>query len=422
MKKLYSQCGYVFIVLLLLTAGGLQAQVSNCNGFIRGKYLECGINWNGAFGSSALPPAGYHPQSSTSLYNSSACGGILYTGSALGFVADPDKNGWTTGTPAYYGDYILPGGVQEGWSIMASGVQYDAWNHNAASVDTLNGGLTNSVLSYSDSAGVRQVVSQGIVNGLYITQIVALDTTTLFFNVQVIIENTTLATFSNVFYMRTITPHNDEFSSGIGSTVNQIEYTIPDTANRTVVTSRGTVNRNAYLAISTEDTRALGFICSGSSLPNSTTIDNIYAGDAAYLYGLHDSTTGSNAMGLIYGIGVMPSGSIITLNFIYAFSGSVIDSGASGPDTSHVGVPTVYTANYRLFPNPVKNNFRVAGLLPGDHLDLYDVTGRQIQDAIESTGAGLFSLTNVAPGAYILLVRGEDGIIKTRLKLEKTGS
>ncbi len=407
---------------MLAASGTTNAQVVNCNAFMLGNYVEAGINWNGAFGSSTPPPSGYHPQSTASLFNSPSCGGSLATGSSLAFVADPDKDGWSAGTPASYGDYLLPGGPQEGWSITADASQYNSWNHDAASSDTIAGGLTGTILAYADSNGARHVTTQGILGGfLYITQFISLDTSKLYISVDVLIENSSLATINNIYYMRTVNPHNDQSLSSVAATKNKIEYNnyvSPDTLNRTVVSARGTVYNNAYISLATQDTRAVGFINKTSPLPNSTTIDNIFSGDPNYMYGLHDSLVSNTSIGLIFNCGSLSSGAGVYFHFVYAFSSKVIDSNLNTVNP-HEGVGELSRAKQTVYPNPVTNTFSVAGLEPGDELSLFDMTGRKIEDAIAVNSSNNFRLNSVEPGTYILCIRDRNNLIKSRLPIQK---
>lgn len=34
---------------------------------------------------------------------------------SAGFIADYDRNGWSSGSPAFSGDYFIPGSPVEGW-------------------------------------------------------------------------------------------------------------------------------------------------------------------------------------------------------------------------------------------------------------------------------------------------------------------
>src|SRR5579875_3025781 len=126
--------------------------LDSCNAFLKGSYIEVGVNTNGAYGSSVNAPKGYHPKGGASV------GDVCYKTcptSNLGFVADPDKDGWTVGSPyPYYGDYFLPGDPQEGWSIEINGSQVNAWNGNG-------GGCGYSSYPYSGSGLSGKNISVG---------------------------------------------------------------------------------------------------------------------------------------------------------------------------------------------------------------------------------------------------------------------
>src|SRR5687768_6387668 len=79
--------------------------------FLKGSFVEVGTHTTGAFGAGVAPPAGYH----------------LGPGmTRLGFVSDPDKDGWLVSAPgktAYMGDYFVPGSPFEGWEIEINGTK-----------------------------------------------------------------------------------------------------------------------------------------------------------------------------------------------------------------------------------------------------------------------------------------------------------
>jgi cysteine-rich repeat protein len=89
--------------------------------FLRGNYIEIGLNPNAAFGSGVAPPAGWHARSGQ-------------TPNELGFVSDPADSDWTD----YHGDFFTPGTREEGWGIEVNGT---AANNN-------RNGLTNIAGSF----------------------------------------------------------------------------------------------------------------------------------------------------------------------------------------------------------------------------------------------------------------------------------
>ena len=94
-------------VLSGLASTQLFAQMLNDEAFLKGNYFEIGLNGCGALGTIQTAPSGFHN-----------------TTPGLGIVADPDKDGWQTGNPTYFGDYFLPGIPMEGWALQVNGTTY----------------------------------------------------------------------------------------------------------------------------------------------------------------------------------------------------------------------------------------------------------------------------------------------------------
>lgn len=400
---------------LLLSYGSVHAQISDCSIFLLGQKVEAGINWNGALGASTAPPAGSHANWSTSLYNSSHCSGTLYTGTSLAVIADPDEDGWTTGSIPFFGDFVLPGGANEGWSLMFNGVQKNAWNCDAATQDSIDG-MSAYLYSYTDSAGLKIAKTQAVFNGLYITQWVFLDTSKLFLSFQVLIENTDLAAASDVYYMRMINPHNDPSIPTPLPTWNRVLYQFPDTGSRSVVTSRGSTYNNAFLALGTKDTRAKAFIAKHAQLPNAVTVDYIDAEDTGFMYNVNDSVHANACMGIEYNLGLMNSGTGALMNFFYAFRPDAIEDAIYA---SHVGINDAIRSSRLLnaYPNPTQNNFWVTGMHSGDELLMFDITGRQV--SYSHVTDNQYNIQELAPGTYVGMVKDKTGVIKGRLRLQK---
>src|SRR6185312_4144662 len=128
MKKITALKPLIAIAVICLSAIQVHAQLDTCNVFLQGNYIVVGININGAYGSSCIAPAGYHGRSGGAGMQNTCTGICSSTQLNIGFIADPDKDGWTKGTPAYYGDFFLPGDPQEGWSLQVDTLVGNAWN------------------------------------------------------------------------------------------------------------------------------------------------------------------------------------------------------------------------------------------------------------------------------------------------------
>src|SRR6185437_11553504 len=134
LKALVSPVKAIIVLVLTLFTQQAIAQLDTCNGFLAGNYIEVGVAPNFGFGSTINTPPGYYPRpvvggGTNSFWNicETSCNAL---GANLGFVADPDKDGWIVGSPAYYGDYFLPGTPQEGWAIEIGGIEATAYTTN----------------------------------------------------------------------------------------------------------------------------------------------------------------------------------------------------------------------------------------------------------------------------------------------------
>jgi hypothetical protein len=79
---------------------GTRAGVGSCadgDVFLKGQYIEVGVHNVASFGTSRNAPSPY-----------------VYNGKKLGFIADFDKNGFSSSSPGFAGDYFIPGQPVEG--------------------------------------------------------------------------------------------------------------------------------------------------------------------------------------------------------------------------------------------------------------------------------------------------------------------
>ncbi|MGN6568027.1 MAG: gliding motility-associated C-terminal domain-containing protein [Flavipsychrobacter sp.] len=324
----------LFLILALLLVLKASAQTDSCNIFLQGRYIEVGINTNGAYGSSVGAPAGYHPKGATGIIDS--CYGTCPNGN-LGFVADPDKNGWTIGTPAYFGDYFMPGYPQEGWSIMADGNQANAWN-GGGQCSSVTGaypfsvsGFRGSNISYITTTNKRTGIWQGSYDSLLITQTTTVDTSKVFFTVYVSLVNKAHSTRNNVYYLRTVDADNDEPEVGLTNftTINSVDYQLPNSLGATLISSSSlTYPTRAYLGLGTLDCRAKCFYNKASLIPSYGTIDSMYGkyggkGDTVrYIYSGKD--TDDIAINLAYKLGNIAAGDSVNFAFAYILKQSDI--------------------------------------------------------------------------------------------------
>ena len=134
MKKI-SRAYSTIIFAMLVFQTSLIAQMVGTDAYIKGQYMEFGINGLGGFegvDTSISPlPAGMHMRS---------------TGNDLfGIVGNPQKNGWLDSL--YDGDFFTPGSPENGWGIeigiTGSTVAGTFFGNNCAWPQQMNGSITS---------------------------------------------------------------------------------------------------------------------------------------------------------------------------------------------------------------------------------------------------------------------------------------
>lgn len=333
----------LFIVSLLFTGMYSRAQVVGDCHYLKGRFLELGIAPTGAFGAPRPAPAGFHPGAGNWLYDPGTA--TTYTSGQIGFIADPNMDGWTTGTPAKFGDFFVPGSPQEGWSISVGGVQSNAWLQNLSGAGTgYTGTLSGTSFSWSTSGPVITAVWKGqTTNPLQITQTTRFDTNKLYFTVNVKIVNASATTANNVYYMRTLDPDNEEEQTFSFSTINNIAFQLPNPQNKVMVTAKGVTYAAAFLGLGTKDCRAKCFVVDAGLTPYNT-LQAIYNQTTTYRYTLGWTGTGDVGVGLIYNLGNIAAGDSADLTFAYVMRNADLDSALNATS------PTVLAGSTLLMP------------------------------------------------------------------------
>jgi len=327
-----------FFLLCLFSTPVLNAQIISNEAFIQGNYVEVGVNSFGEYGTASPAPAAYHPK----LDGSSSRN--------LGFVADPDQDGWGVGTPNYFGDFFFPGTPQEGFSVQLDGAVFHNWNLGVNEISGNNTSLT--------TVGANKVaVWEGSINGLNIKQKTIVPQNQLFFVVRVDLTNTTSTTMSNVYYMRTLDPDNDVTLSSVYKTENEIVFTLPNANNNTLVSAKGLTYTNCYLGLGTKDCRAKSFILnSGLSPYSSQLIDEFHnqtAGNGIYS-GINIDDVG---IGITFGIGDIPPGETRKIAYTYILRQSDLEVALSQtlPEVSLNAAPILDGSSFNLCENQAIN-------------------------------------------------------------------
>ena len=337
-------------LLLLLIAGiisfghSARAQMVGTNIYIPGRYLELGINNVGALGA-ATPPAGYHP----------------WPAGPLASVYDYGHDGWTVGTPPFYGDYTYPGSPFEGWELQIGTTAHSQAFTTGIPSTIANSGagatLTGNNISYTDVGGVLTALWQGtagIGGVLTISQTTRVDTNGGWATVTTVLKNTGSATMPTMYYMRSCDPDNDEAHGGSFATNNTILHQNEDPQHDVEVDAEGALYSDHW-SLCTRDCRAVAFIY--ESWPMSITQDlgavwnQTYGGSQYTLGGTLD---GDYAMGLVFKITALAAHDSTVISYAYIFNDatSTIDSAFPEPQlvVNSAVVDSVDTFNTCSYP------------------------------------------------------------------------
>ena len=312
----------VVFVLCLSTSAIAQPSTSpGTDVFLQGRYLEVGVSADGAFGSAgdstslttSSPYGAYHPRPDA---NSTGIGG-----GEIGFRADRDLDGWTTGAPApdgSDGDYFFPGSPEEGFCVAidtsTTGIGVSNYCNNRAS--GTNGvpfsGSGEGLTNYQNTAGVASVSWRGTVAGLQVDQTYSVAELDTFMTVVVTLTNTSALTMGDVYYMRNVDPDNNVSLNGSFVTTNRIHKQFP-TDNAAVVYA--TQSDGSFVELSSFDSNTR---VTHGGFANRNAY-NVWNGIGLNTSGI---VTADEAISLAYKVSNFTPGATATFTFEYRFAPS----------------------------------------------------------------------------------------------------
>ncbi|RYE25874.1 MAG: T9SS type A sorting domain-containing protein [Sphingobacteriales bacterium] len=307
-----------------------KAQLTGGNVFLKGNYVEAAIAPNGAFGSTINSATGFHPQTVlVSPTYDPATSTFLTRTLAIGFVADYDKDGWSTGSPAYYGDYFVSGLPQEGFSIQANSSVHSAWMSYYLTMSATgfsSTGMTGANSNYTKTGNVIETTWLGTKGNLDIKQVTRLNDTDLFITQYITLKNTGSTTIADVYYLRTLDPDNDYAITNNAKTINSIKYQLPNVGDRVLVTSRGGTYTDIYLGLGTKDCRAKAFRITNNPYPIlASTPGGIYNNSTGMSISQSGTDTADVGVGIVFKLGNIAAGDSVTFSYAYILKEADLD-------------------------------------------------------------------------------------------------
>lgn len=304
------------LVLIVISSTSF-AQIVGANAFMKGVFVEVGVNTCGAYGSNGAAPAGYHPN--------------VFSG--LGFVADSDMDGWTTGTPDYCGDYFVPGSPVEGWQIQVGASVYTNTDQGCWTSE-----IPGDITSYSYASGVYTTIWEGTLaaEDLTITQTTTLPDSARYFVTRILICNDGPTDLTDVYYMRNVDPDQDQPWSWDFTTYNEIVYN-PPTDPDALVTAEG-LTYGCFLGMGARDENAR--VTFGCFSTTDGTPAQAWSGTSVCPWSGGYSITGNNtadcATQVTFKIPLIAAGTCECIAFAYILDADDLDEALEA--TSSVGV------------------------------------------------------------------------------------
>ena len=321
-------------ILLFLTAfaicGCSYAQMVGTNVFLKGKYVELGMNNNGSIGACTGTPSGYHTRPN-----------IGATTTELGMVYDINHDGWSVGTPPFIGNYTFPDTPYEGWALQVGGVRTQVFQSCSGSIPSGGLGISGANTDHYSiwQSKVAKWAGSALGGQLVIKQETLLDSMASSVYLTVKMYNTGSTPLANVYYLRTCDADNDAATGGGSFTFNTIIYQ-NDAANRVQVESRSA--STVRLSMGAKDARARAFINASWPMSPSALLDTLFANARPAGY----TQDNDISIGLVFNLGTLAAGDSASFSYCYIFRNGVaaFDSAVAAPCT---GMPTagVVSAN-----------------------------------------------------------------------------
>lgn len=378
----------------------IRAVIDDGNAYLQGDYVEVGINRCGGWGTFGKAPFEYHPRSGIGI---GAPGNSMLN---LGFIADPERNGWTVGSPNLYnGDYFLPVNPFVGWAISIAGTNYssDRTTSNDVVCNSLGAGSTampGSNISGNVNGTKASSTWQGTGSGILLKKITTVKQDKVYFTVQIKLHNTTASTISNIYYGEFVNPDPDFFYNGTTTDVNNINTIIfqNPTDGKSLVQARGVPGLQSYIGLGSKDCRSKVFRGGGPEALGYP--PDWYAGTSGPLNG-GDAVGNNLFIGISFNIGSIAPGDSTTFSYAYILKAEDFNDALDETD------PT-FTSNGITVPSggtltPCTNSTNTVVLNDADAYNwtwspatgLNTTTGKQVDMTVTTTPI-TYTLTGVA--------------------------
>ena len=292
------------------TVGARSETSANGDVFLGGNYIELGISKGGSFGTSTSPKSKtFHPND---------------TKNRLGMVVDND--GWDVGKAPTTGDFFLPGTPEECYILAyrcnGRTYQYRVADRNVQS-GTLSWKTPPTAKDASKGDTLRAIVTGETPQGVKLTITYSFGVNDRYYRTKVEIENTAGMDITDVRFVRSFDPDQDQGKTGNYDTYNKVICNPKSSApageeNYAMVVARGKDSLEGFFFIAFDNraraSRGVSFAPTSAYLSGLWT-DNgalpTYATDAS-IEMTKSNTNGytleDNAIAITFALGTLSAG------------------------------------------------------------------------------------------------------------------
>lgn len=383
MKSFRARLYYMllFFTIICKSQSQVEAHLIGTTGWIKGNYVEIGINEQGVYGANIdLKPNSFHSN--------------RITNGLFGFIANPQADGWLD----YDGDFFVPGNPEEGFCLEINGINYN--NNNNQNLFQISGGITqHSTINSICEEDISQLTWEGEIHGVKVTRYYEVTANGLFIKMTMVLENIGATVKNDVYFMHNVDPDNNQILSSVYETQMDL------IAQATSITDKVSLVKasqsplyttldmdGSFISFYAEDARARvtygGFgNRSASNIWNGIGVTNI---EGASSPGPID-----RAISIAFKVGDLQPSQTVSFEYFYVFG-----------DINQTFTPDIDSINFSYINattcNPGNGQIDISGLDPNTNYNIqYTHNGSLIPEATFSSDSnGLVKATGLGAGLY----------------------
>ena len=378
-------CNYRIILfiglLIFFVIPFSQGQIIGENAFLKNNSIELGLGDDGAFGSNAAPPSGFHPR----------------PGDRLGYVVDPDEDGWDIGEPDYCGDFFVPGAPVENLSITIDDRNY--YNNKLEGNVDIPGILAN----YLETDQEISVEWIGEIDSMRLRQKVILPRDDNYIILECDLSNLSSRTVNEVFFSRNVDPDNEQTLTDDFRTKNIVVSNPNATTDIALVTAVGLdFGCEISLGAVSKDARATfgGFA--------NTNAKALYTDEVTFIGTVGDSMTADIAISVSWNLGSFLPGETKRISYGYLLDPDDIDNFID--DVTCFNPPVAMCQDQTINLNGTTSSFTSAMALDGGSTDDCGIISYEASQLS-------FTCDDLGDNMVTLIVTDEDGLSDTCISI-----